>query len=229
MFDVGWEVVGGLPMVTASTLAILLAAGAGTPAEARLPARLIVACSPKVQCTDRTKELHRVQVGVSYQLQLPLSQATTVSGSKQRTIRRALRFRTREIRPAESRRVMFYLEVGLSPSSAIGSFVGTRTLRLTEVERRAAPIACTLDLTVCSESRLAALGVPPSRRARLCERALRRLRRRVGIIDIATPPVTFTVDSCPRPKPPKTTTTSSTTTSSSTSTTTSSTTSTTTG
>ena len=64
---------------TVSTLAALLAAGAAVPAEARLPTKLIVVCSPKIRCTDRTKQLHRVQVGVKYRLQLPISEPTSVS------------------------------------------------------------------------------------------------------------------------------------------------------
>ena len=49
-------------------LAGVLAVGAGMPAEARLPAVLIVECLPNVRCTNRGKALHRVQVGVRYRL-----------------------------------------------------------------------------------------------------------------------------------------------------------------
>ena len=219
VIDMGRGVASAPFTAAASTLAALLAAGAAVPAEAHLPTKLIVVCSPKVRCTDRTKQLHRVQIGVQYRLQLPISEPTSVNSGKRKTIRQALRFRTREIRSKESERVMFYADVALSPSSAMGGFVGTRTLRLSEVQRRKEPIACTLSVTVCSDPLLAALGVAPSRRAKLCARALRRLRRRVGIIEVTTPPATFTVDSCPQPKPPKTTTTrtTSTTTTSSTS------------
>jgi hypothetical protein len=204
-------------LVTGAALSALLAAGAGARVEARLPARLIVACAPKVQCTDRTKRLHRVQIGVSYTLQLPVGEPISLTSGKRTAIRRALRFRTREIRPKESDRVVGWAEVALSPSSAVGGFVGTRTLRLQDVGKRVDPVACTFDLTVCSDDRLAALGVSPARRTKLCSRALRRLRRRLGIIGVATAPVTFTVDRCPAPRPPRTTTTTSSTTSTSTS------------
>lgn len=194
----------------AISMAALLASGGGVPAEARFPAHLVVTCSPKVTCTDRAEQLHRVQIGVKYSLQLPVGAPTSVSDQKRRAIRQALRFRTREIRPTESDQVPFYAGVALSPASALGGFVGTRTLQLSDVARHEEPIACTLSLTICSDALLATLGVAPSRRAALCARALRRLRRRVGIIDVVTPPVTFTVERCPQPKPPKTTTTSST-------------------
>jgi hypothetical protein len=206
-------------------LAALLAASAAAPAEARLPSKLIVVCSPKLRCTDRTKQLHRVEVGVKYLLQLPISQPRSVGSGKRERIRKALRFRTREIRPKESEQVMFYADVALAPSSAMGGFVGMRPLRLSEIPRREGPIACTLSVTACSDALLAALGVAPSRRATLCARALRKLRRRVGIIEVLTRPATFTVDVCPQPRPPRTTTTrstSTTTTSSSSSTSTSS-------
>jgi hypothetical protein len=199
-------------MRRATVRAVCLGAGVllASRVEARLPAQLIITCAPKVQCTDRAKGLHRVQISPSYGLRLPVGEAASVSGSKRKAIRRALRFRTREIRAKESEAVAFYAEVATAPSSPVGSFVGTRTLRLSDVEKHLEPIACTLELTVCSDVRLAALGVEPSRVDRLCARAQRRLRRRLGIIAVETPPVTFTVDACPKPKPPKTTTTSST-------------------
>jgi hypothetical protein len=199
--------------------AALLAAGAAAPVEARLPSRLVIACLPKVQCTDRTKVLHRVQIGVRYMLQLPVGEPILVSDGKRRAIKRALRFRTREIRPKESESVLAFAEIDLSASSAIGGFVGTRKLQVNDVGKHVEHVECTLDLTVCSEARLAALGVSPTRRAKLCGRALRRLRRRLGVIDVSSAPVTFPVDGCAAPRPPRTTTTTSTSTSTTTSTT----------
>ncbi len=213
-----------LRVTTASALAMLFAGSVWTPAEARFPARLIVTCAPQVRCTDRDEQLHRVEVGVSYSLELPVGLPATVGSAKRRTIQKALRFRTREIRPKESEQVLFYADVTLSPSSAAGGFVGTRKLRLEKVARRTEPITCVVAVTVCSGARLAVLGVAPSRRERLCARALRKLRRRVGIIDVATPPVTFPVDRCPQPRPPRTTTTTSSTSSTTSSTSTSTTT-----
>jgi len=192
------------------TLAVVLAAGAGTPASARLPARLIIACAPEVKCTDSGQGLHRLDVGASYTLQLPIGEPISASRSKRRAIERALRFRTREIRPQESDAVLFYVNVATFPSSPVGGFIGTRALRIANVPRHTAPIACTLELTACSDAPLAALGVSPERGAKMCARTFRRLRRRLGIIGVETPQVSFAVDTCAKPKPPKTTTTSST-------------------
>jgi hypothetical protein len=194
---------------TAAALAALLAVGGARTAEARFPAQLVVSCAPKLKCTDRAKSLHRVQIGVSYGLQLPIGEPLTASRRQRKAIERALRFRTREIRPRETEQVLAWIEVALAASSPVGAFVGTRKLQLEKVEKRLEPVPCTLELTVCSDARLATLGVSPARRAKLCARALRRLRRRVGIIGVTTPAVAFAVDTCPAPKPRRTTTTTS--------------------